>query len=238
MTGSLPAEKSQPAASLSNQTILIYGPSKIGKSTWASEIPNALFLATEPGLGSLSVYQVPIRTWSDFLDVCAAIEAGDHCFEVIVIDTLDNLHRLAVEHVRQKLGIDHEADAGFGKGFGMVNDELHRVLTKVAFLPYGLILIAHAEDREITTRTGKVTRTVPSLPEKTRRLVLALVDMTLYVEFEDGPRPRRVIRTKPHPRYEAGDRTGTLPETLELDFQTFLAALERGSRDPKETSDE
>ena len=32
---------------------------------------------------------------------------------------------------------------------------------------------------------------------------------------------RRVIRTKPSLYYEAGDRTGRLPETLELDFGKF-----------------
>jgi len=32
---------------------------------------------------------------------------------------------------------------------------------------------------------------------------------------------RRVIRTKPSLYYEAGDRTGRLPETLDLDFGKF-----------------
>jgi hypothetical protein len=35
---------------------------------------------------------------------------------------------------------------------------------------------------------------------------------------------RRVIRTKPSLYYEAGDRTGRLPETLDLDFRSFLDA--------------
>jgi hypothetical protein len=36
---------------------------------------------------------------------------------------------------------------------------------------------------------------------------------------------RRVIRTKPSLYYEAGDRTGRLPETLDLDFSKFYAAF-------------
>jgi hypothetical protein len=223
---SLPTARTASRTRLQDLTILLYGPSKVGKSTFCAAAEDALFLATEPGLNALEVYQVPITTWNDFLAACAAIEAGDHPFKVIVIDTLDNLHRLASEHVRAKLGIEHEADAGYGKGFSMVNDELHRTLTKLAFLSYGLILVSHSEEREISTRTGKVTRTVPSLPDKARRIALALVDMILFVEIEDGPTPRRVIRTKPHARYDAGDRTGRLPATLDLDFEAFRKAVE------------
>ena len=34
-----------------------------------------------------------------------------------------------------------------------------------------------------------------------------------------------MIRTKPSLYYEAGDRTGRLPETLDLDFSKFLDAF-------------
>jgi hypothetical protein len=34
-----------------------------------------------------------------------------------------------------------------------------------------------------------------------------------------------VIRTKPSLYYEAGDRTGRLPETIDLDFRKFLDAF-------------
>jgi hypothetical protein len=233
--GILPQTKTARRTSLSDLSVLIYGPSKIGKSTFCANAPDVLFLATEPGLNALEAFQVPITSWGKFLDVCAAVEAGDHPFQVIVIDTVDNLHKLAAEHVRKTLGITHEADASYGKGFGLVNDELHRVLTKLAFLPYGLILVSHAEEREVTTRTGKITRVVPSLPDKARRIVLALVGAILFVELDESrsadgqPQQRRVIRTTPHPRYEAGDRTGLLPPTLDLDFPTFHKALEGGA---------
>jgi len=43
---------------------------------------------------------------------------------------------------------------------------------------------------------------------------------------------RRVMRTKPSPYWEAGDRTGRLPETIELDFDAFLAAFEAAQQCP------
>ncbi len=36
---------------------------------------------------------------------------------------------------------------------------------------------------------------------------------------------QRIIRTKPSQYFEAGDRTGRLPETLPLNFEEFLKAF-------------
>ena len=232
MTVELPKSKTARRCRLQDLSVLIYGPSKVGKSTLCSQADKVLFLSTEPGLNALEVFQIAITSWEEFLEACALIAKGDHGFELIVIDTLDNLHKLAADYVRRKLDVEHEADAGYGKGFGLINDELHRVLHRLAFLPYGLILISHSEEREIETRTGKVAKTVPSLPDKARRIVLALVDIILFADLENvagQDEPRRVLRTKPSSRYEAGDRTGLLPPTLDMDFAALKAALEGAS---------
>jgi len=105
------------------------------------------------------------------------------------------------------------------------------VLTKLAFLPCGLFLISHAKEMEMDSRTGKYTRVVPTLPDKARKIVLGMADMVLYcgldtTEGEEKEKVfRRVIRTKPSLYYEAGDRTGRLPETIDLDFRMFLDAF-------------
>ena len=120
---------------------------------------------------------------------------------------------------------------GHGKGWALVKNEWHRVLTRLASLPYGLILISHAVDKTIETRTGEYTKTTPSLPDRARNVVLGLVDIILYgdsVSRKDAAGylvVDRVLRTKPHPTYEAGDRTGRLPEMLPLDYAAFNSAF-------------
>ncbi|MEN6356687.1 MAG: AAA family ATPase [Armatimonadota bacterium] len=81
------------------------------------------------------------------------------------------------------------------------------------------------------TRTGKYTKTVPTLPDKARKIVLGLVDMVLYCDIETTAGPdgkmtaRRVKRTKPSLNYEAGDRTGRLPDVIDLDYTKFIEAF-------------
>jgi hypothetical protein len=142
---------------------------------------------------------------------------------------------MCTEHVCEKMKIEHESDLEYGKGYALVNAEFHRVLNKLALLPYGLFLVSHSQEKEIETRTGKYTRTVPTLPDKARKIVLGMVDIILFGDLEpttgpDGkPAYRRVLRTKPSAAYEAGDRTGRLPDVVDLDFAAFIAAFSQGS---------
>jgi hypothetical protein len=233
----LPTAKTPPRRSLSDISILLYGPSKIGKSTFASQAPAAVFLATEPGLNALDVYQQPIKSWPEFLESCAELAKGEHQFRTVVIDTIDILYRLCADHICQKRGLEHESDGSHGKIYGLIKIEIYRVLAKLAHLPYGLILISHSQVRDLETRTGTVTRTVPTISESFRQIVIGLVDLILYCDVqveqaEDGTRKhRRVVRTKPSPNYDAGDRFGCLPEVMALDFKAFAKAFETPKTD-------
>jgi hypothetical protein len=160
------------------------------------------------------------------------------------IDTIDNAFKFCTDHVNAKHNVEYEGDLDHGKGWAFVKNEWHRVLTRLASLPLGLVLISHATDKQIETRTGKYSKTQPSLPDRARHVVLGLVDMILYCDTVSRPRANssgggtsgggtsggskgseivRIIRTKPHPTYEAGDRTGRLPEVMPLDFAAFAS---------------
>ena len=229
----LPKDKSIPKQDLSDFTIFLYGPPKAGKSTMASAFPGAMFLATEAGLNSLSTYKVDIDRWETLLEACRELAEGNHPFKTIVLDTTDNAWLLCRRYVCEKFKVDFEGDLSYGKGHAMVLSEFTRVITKLSMLPYGLVLISHAAVQEVQTRTGTMHKIVPSLPEKARKVILALADMILYcdidvVRTDDGKQTiRRVIRTQPSPNYEAGDRTGRLPDVIDLDYRKFVDAFGR-----------
>ena len=236
MTISLPTQASKPVTDFGKLTILNYSAPKFGKSTWASKFPEAIFFECEPGLNHLEVFKVPTYKWEDFLDACKLVAKGDHPFKTIVIDTVDNAFKMCSDHVCAKHNIDYEGDLGHGKGWALVKNEWHRVLTRLASLPYGLILISHAQDKTIETRTGEYTKTQPSLPDRARNVVLGLVDIILFgdsIPMKDAAGNvtiERILRTKPHPTYEAGDRTGRLPDVLPLDYDAFVKAFNSPAR--------
>jgi len=215
---------------------------KIGKSTFCANSDNALFLATEAGLNNLSVYQVPIATWGEFLDACQQIAAGQHGFKTIIIDTIDNLYKMCVTHILQKHNLQHESDAPFGKGYALINGAFEKVLTALSLLPYGLIMTSHAQEKEVKTPTGAETRISPTLPNGARKIVLGMADLILFAEMQEVRNEQgritgyeRVVRTKPTTIYEAGDRTSKLPETLPLDYACFAQAMGQGVSAPVAT---
>ncbi len=227
----LPTTKTEPVLDSRRLRLLIYGPPKIGKSTFCAGMPDAVFAATEPGLDSLSVYQVPIATWEEFLDFAKQIAAGGHPFRTIIIDTIDRLYRYCETYVCNSLNITIPEDQGYGVGRGKVNAEFFRVLDKLTSLPYGVVFTAHAITKEVSTPAGKTDRTVPTLPDKVSQYLTAMVSVIGFASVRpvmqpDGTTKReRVLSTKPHTDFDAGDRTGRLPETLPLSWQAFADAL-------------
>lgn len=228
----LPIKPKKPTVNATSLSVLIYGTPKVGKSTWCSQIPGAIFLPTERGLDHIECYQIPedrpaLASWEELLQAAALLAKDDNQFQAIVVDTVDNAYRLCRDHVCAAHGMSHESDLGYGKGFALVNNEFIRVFNRLASLPYGLYLTSHSRTIEEETRTGRRTRTVPTLPTRAREYVLGLVDIVLYADISDG---QRVVHSQPTVAYEAGDRTRLLPETMPLDAKQFISAFKKGKK--------
>ena len=115
----LPKTKTPPKPNLADLTVLVYGQTKIGKSTFCSQSDHALFLATEPGLNSLDVYQIPVQSWEELSAACKEMEGGQHPFKTVIIDTIDNAYKFCTDYVVKKCKIEHESDLGYGKGYAL-----------------------------------------------------------------------------------------------------------------------
>jgi len=237
----MPIKQSQPKLDLSSKTILLYGPQKIGKSSFAAQFPGAVFIATERGLDNLTVTRwegedghYVVRDWEEFKsalkEVCSMPET-----KTVVIDIVDHAFTFAYWHVCKSAGVEYHNDGnlGFGKGNIIIENEFRRVIKALTAKGIGVVFISHAKLLE--TENG-VSRVVPTLPDKVRSALLGEVDMILYCttrkETEGGnPVERRVIRTLPSALYEAGCRgpesgAAFLPDPLPLDYTQFAAAYQ------------
>lgn len=223
----LPTEKSPPTLSPDRVKALLYGPPKIGKSTFASQInpDHTLFISTEPGLGSLEVFEAPVTSWKEFRELGAEIAEDakkDKRFEVVVVDTIDELYRMCADHVCAELGIKHPSDADYGKGWAAVADEFRLRIGKLASLGLGVWFISHAEDREVKKKVGTKTVTQPSLSGQARKFLVGFVDFIFLATWEgDEEKDVRVLRTQGAEHHEAGGRVpvgaAPLPDPLPLD---------------------
>lgn len=240
----LPTKKTPMQDDPSKLTIVLVGGNGVGKTTFASQAPDVLFIATEPGLHALESYNVAIETWEDFHQVCAELKEGGHGYKTIAIDTLTNLYKLCVAFFCKKYGVEHVSDIpGFARGYDLVNNHIYNYVKALSYLPYGLFLICHSTEKHIEVPgQAKYIKLVADVPDSIRKRLLGLADIQLYftveaLQKENGTvETRRVVKSQPTKFYEARDRFNYLPESLILptgvdgSYDLFLSEFEAGKK--------
>ena len=216
---------------LAGQKWLLYGPPKIGKSTFASSAPgNPLFLDCEDGLGFLDCYPLPCTSWAGVIAGIDAIARGGHAHRTIVIDTVDRFVMLATEYTVATLNatakdpVESIGDFGFGKGYGRLRAVLDAALYKLVGDGRLVIFLSHERAKK---EEGKQPELSPSTSQGNQ--ILGFCDVIGHVEL-DAAGERR-IRFRSTPGVVAGTRgkggQPLLPPVLPLSWDAITAHLEK-----------
>lgn len=220
-------QHSEGKISLERSAFMFFGPPKIGKSTLASGWPNCIYLCTsEKEVKRLKVPYILVNTHKKLIAaVDYLLEARKKLsYRTVVFDFVDAMYTNAEMYICKKLRIEHQSEAGYGKGVGMIDNEFKKVMNKIIGSPYGCIFISHMQIKEVNTMNGTVTKAISTLPDRARRIIIPLVSVigcidfhTVKVKGDDGKmirKKKRLISFEPSEYLEAGDRDGYLPETL------------------------
>jgi hypothetical protein len=209
----LPTTKTVSSGELVDKMTVIHGPAGVGKSTLASQWAggNIFFFNCAGELGELEVYQQSIPNWREFLSyawsVAEASVKGENQFSGCAIDTSDVLGSYCAERVRQKLGIVHESDLDYGKGWNALRDEWHRACAKLAAIPnFGVVHVTHSTEVEVKTRSAQWNKQIPRGSKGIREVMVDMADLVLFVDYAENDEEKRVIRTKPSRYWEAKER--------------------------------
>ena len=251
----LPTERTAPSMDPLRRKFVLYGRAKTGKSTLTSKLApeRTLFIACEPGLDHLNVFRMPpkpavLSSWADFLQIGELLRqdmrSGEPHFDLIAIDTVDELQRLCRGHVLDDMaktagmkGFVHPSDFGYGKGYNAVEEEWRLRIAKLCSLGYGVVFISHAKESEIETRLGEKKKAIsPDIGDRgPKEWLLGYVDYVFACDVIDTAEgPRHVLYTQPSETILAGGRVGEdvepLPPVLPMDGKNLRAALERVSQ--------
>ena len=132
-----------------------YGPEGIGKSTFASQFPDPLFIDTEGGTKQLDVsrFDQP-ADWEELLEMIDEVIRHPDICHTLTIDTLDRAEMLLQEHLLKKHEVEsiEQVGGGYGKGYTMMaekwNKDFLRRLDKLIAKGINVTLIAHAAMRK------------------------------------------------------------------------------------------
>lgn len=101
--------------------IIVHGQPKVGKSSFAAQMPSPLFLCTEEGLGRSELLRnVPafsIQTYADMMEALTLLSQDTRDFKTLVIDSEDHWEPMVHAEVCRRENKKSIEDIGYGKGY-------------------------------------------------------------------------------------------------------------------------
>ena len=219
------------------QKVVLYGVEGIGKSTFASQFPNPVFIDTEGSTSNMNVQRLDNpNSWQMLLDEVNYVKQTKIC-STLIIDTADWAETLANQHIIARNGITSIEDLGYGKGYTMVKEEFGKLLNLLSELTddgINVVVTAHAElkKKEEPDQMGAYDRYQLKLSRQCAPLLKEWSDMVLFAKYETtivtdsktkskkATGGQRVMFTTHHPAWDAKNRHN-LPEKLPFDFSSI-----------------
>ena len=227
--------------------VVIYGPEGIGKSTFASRFPDALFSDTEDSTKDMDVSRFDKPSSWEMLksQVRYVIDHPEVC-RTYVLDTADWAEQIEINDLlsaTQKTGIE---DFGYGKGYTYSAErfgELLNLMTEVTEKGINVVVTAHAQLRkiELPEEMGAYDHWEMKTSKKVAPMIREWADLVLFANYKinvvnvdnqgatkgknKAQGGRRVMYTTHTPFWDAKNRYD-LPEELPLDYEAIRHVIE------------
>ncbi len=216
--------------------ILIYGPQKIGKSSFGALADRPVFIQTEDGLDALGADAFPLaHSFQEVMSNLQSLAEQEHEFKTVVIDSLDWLEPLVWKEliIRCPYGdkgkkIEQIEDYGFGKGYGMAMDVWKDYIDALDYLRsekgMAIIQVSHAQIRKFENpETDIYDRYELKLQKQAGSKLMEHSDIILFANYYVGVKKEeksmskegrkravgtgeRVLYTEERPAFMAGNR--------------------------------
>jgi hypothetical protein len=176
------------ASSNTAPIILVYGAEGRGKTTLACKAPKPIALLLERGLPKgVTIDAVEgISSFDNILTALRDIYGDARGYQSLIIDTVDALETLLVEHVCAQHGWKNIEAPGYGRGFVVADAEWHRFVRAITAIrdkhDMTVIMTCHAEVVTVNDpRAPSYSSYQPKLHKRGRGLVMDACDAVLFV---------------------------------------------------------
>lgn len=224
--------------------VLLYGTHGIGKSSWAAQAPDVLFLNLEDGLNDIDAAKTEhLGSLELVVQALTYLNQEKHDFKWLAIDTVDWLEGLIHHEVALKAGKPTIGDIPFGGGYKTAQSYWDKLLWQLDWLRtekgIGIILLAHAAIKKFADPMGdSYDRYQPALHETAAATLQEWADEVLFATYRVHTRKQdegfgkerviaggsgeRLLRCTETPGALAKNRLA-LPDTIEFNWQAYAS---------------
>lgn len=224
--------------------VVVYGPEGIGKTTFANNFPQPVYIDIEGSTNFIDGQKLPDPTsWTMLLEELEYLKSTPGVARTIVIDTMDWAEALAKQHLMAKNNWEAIDASSYGTRYVALADEIGKFLNKLSELVelnYNVVLLAHSETKkhELPDELGAFDRYVLKLERRDASLVKEWADMILFANFKTtvitdsktnskkATGGQRVMYTTHKPTWDAKNRLG-LADELPFDYEQIRSQLEQ-----------
>ncbi|NFS06287.1 NTP-binding protein [Clostridium botulinum] len=246
----LPKNERRDIKKAKKRKIWIYGPAFSGKTTMLDSAPNPLNLNTDGNIEFVTMPYVPIKdevtvegrmtkrkfAWEVFKETIEELEKKQNDFKTIIVDLLEDTREMCRVYKYDELGIQHESDSGFGKGWDIIKTEYLSTIRRLFNLDYENIVVLSHEDvsKDITKKNGQnITRVAPNIQEAIANKVAGMVDIVARV-IVDGD--ERTLNFKSDEVIFGGGRLKGITKTnIPLSWDELMKVYDEANAGKKET---
>jgi hypothetical protein len=197
--------------------IVIYGPSKIGKTTLGSHAPSPIFIPTEDGVSMVKVDQFPVAKVIDTIT-----EAANLCATMVCKDKYAN-------------DWGERGFGGYGRGYAETAEIFKTLMVACDYLiKKGITVVMLSQTGNISFKNpvdGDFIKFAPELHKAIWTKVQAWSDVILRADYKFRVKQRekkavdlnaRILSSQGSPSQDAGCRAGyNLPKTIDLSWDAI-----------------
>lgn len=250
----LPKNERRDVTVSSKKKIWLYAPPFAGKTTLTDKFPDPLILTTDGNINNVTAPYVYIKdevtvtgritnrkfAWEVFKDTIEELEKKQNDFKTISLDLVEDTREMCRLYMYDKLGIQHESDSGFGKGWDVIKTEYLSTMRRFFNLDYENIIICSHEDvsKTLTKKSGEqITRIAPNIQEAIATKLAGMVDIVARIIVNDDG--KRTISFKTDSVIFGGGRLNVTGREIPCEYDELMAVYSEASESSqKRTSSE
>lgn len=232
-----------------NPDLWIYADSYVGKSTFIDQFDDLLFLNTDGNTDNTTSPVLRIKdevtvngrvtntkfAWESFIEVIEELEkqhaSGTLEFKRVALDLLEDLREHCRLYMYDKMGIQHESDAGYGKGYDIIQTQFLSTIKRLKNIGLQIIYISKELKETVTPKNGVAYNTFrPNIQEKAANVLAGTVDLTVRAYMEGD---KRYIQLQKTDVEFGGGRFDFKQKRCELSKEAFLEALKEAQAGKK-----